>query len=149
MSVEAALKSTVGDVKKVEHEGHHDFGSDEVFVEGGEAATVLQEKLRLQAKQHGADKESARSLIVLEVAPKEAECDLETIAKGIKEIKHKGIQNWGVEHRIEPVAFGINKLVISVVVYDELIDVEQLSDLITEKFGDDIQSIDVHAMSKV
>ena len=90
-----------------------------------------------------------RSLIVLEVKPYEAELDLNIIAKQLKKIEHDGIQNWGIEHKLVPVAFGIKKLQISVVVYDDLMGVDGLSDIIEDKFGDDVQSVDVFAMSKV
>jgi hypothetical protein len=40
------------------------------------------------------------------------------------------------------------KLVISLVVWDDDIMVDDLEEILMEKFGDDIQSIDVAAMSK-
>lgn len=85
---------------------------------------------------------------------------------GIKTIQNEGIQNWGEEYRLEDVAFGasprvrvcvsvlthapgIKKLVISLVVFDDKMMVDDLIDLINAKYEDDIQSIDVAAMSKV
>lgn len=77
------------------------------------------------------------------------ETDLEAMAQEIKKIEHPGIQNWGAEHKLVPVAFGIKKLVISAVVFDDDIQTDDFEEILMEKFGDDIQSVDVAAMSKV
>eukprot|EP00514_Thraustochytrium_sp_LLF1b_P008778 CAMPEP_0184558722 /NCGR_PEP_ID=MMETSP0199_2-20130426/46056_1 /TAXON_ID=1112570 /ORGANISM="Thraustochytrium sp., Strain LLF1b" /LENGTH=495 /DNA_ID=CAMNT_0026955989 /DNA_START=89 /DNA_END=1579 /DNA_ORIENTATION=- len=90
-----------------------------------------------------------RSLIVLEIKPFSAETDLEMIAKGLKTYEHEGIQNWGAQHKLLPVAFGIKKLAISAVVYDDLMGIDGLTDIIEEKYGDHVQSVDCQAMSKV
>lgn len=121
------------------------FGDDD-----GAAAKALQEKLKKEAVERGKRKAAkARSLIVLEVKPFDAETDLETLAKNIKSMTHEGIQNWGQEHKLEPVAFGIKKLVISCVVHDNLVGMDDIIDMINDKYEDDIQSIDVQSMSKV
>lgn len=121
------------------------FGDDD---EDDGAAEAL--KAKLEAAKRLAKKEKAqRSLIVLEVKPFEVECDLEAMALGIKKIEHEGIQNWGAEHKLIPVAYGIKKLAISVVVFDEKMLVDDLCEMIEAKYGDDVQSIDVQAMSKV
>lgn len=114
------------------------------------AREALEDKM---AKEKAASKagqgKGHRSLIVLDIKPFDAETDLNAVALGIKEIVHEGIQNWGQEHKLMPLAFGINKLAISCVVYDGLMDIDTLSDLINNLYEDDIQSIDVQAMSKV
>lgn len=121
------------------------FGDDD-----GEAAKALQEKLKKDAVERGKKKlAKARSMIVFEVKPFEPETDLEKLAQNIKAIKHEGIQNWGQEHKLEPVAFGIKKLVISAVVFDALVGMDDIIEMINEKYEDDIQSIDIQAMSKV
>eukprot|EP00924_Labyrinthula_sp_SR-Ha-C_P016641 snap_masked-scaffold_6-processed-gene-10.21-mRNA-1 protein AED:0.39 eAED:0.39 QI:0/-1/0/1/-1/1/1/0/182 len=147
------LGTVVAAATKKEEEVEDDpFGDDDdLFAEPSEEeAKALQEKLKKEAVERGKKKlKNARSMIVLEVKPYEADFDLEELAKQIKTISHEGIQNWGAEHKLEPVAFGIKKLIISAVVYDELCGVDDLSDMILEKYEDDIQSIDVQAMSKV
>ena len=91
----------------------------------------------------------ARSMIVLEIKPFDAETDLQALALKVKKIEHAGIQNWGQEHKLQPVAFGIKKLIVSLIVFDDLIGVDDITDLLTDNFEDDIQSIDVAAFSKV
>ena len=70
-------------------------------------------------------------------------------AKNIKAIEHEGIQNWGQEHKLQPVAYGIKKLIISCVVFDDKIGQDDIIDIITEKWEDDVQSVDIQSMSKV
>jgi translation elongation factor EF-1beta len=124
------------------------FGDDDE--EEAEALKKLNEKMEAEKKANKAGKgKGERSLIVLEVKPFDAETDLQAVAKGIKMIEHEGIQNWGKEHKLMPIAFGVNKLAISAVVYDDLMDIDGLCELINAKYENDIQSIDCQAMSKV
>ena len=124
------------------------FGDDDE--EEAEALKKLNEKMEAEKKANKAGKgKGERSLIVLEVKPFDAETDLQAVAKGIKTIEHEGIQNWGKEHKLMPIAFGVCKLAISAVVYDDLMDIDGLCELINAKYENDIQSIDCQAMSKV
>ena len=88
-------------------------------------------------------------MIVLEVKPFDADTDLEQLALNIKQLSHEGDPNWGQEHKLQPIAFGIKKLIISLVVFDDLIGVDDITDMLTDKYEDDIQSIDIGAFSKV
>ncbi|CAK9057019.1 Elongation factor 1-beta (EF-1-beta) (p30), partial [Durusdinium trenchii] len=111
------------------------FGSDDEDDKAAQAALDAKMAAEKAARKAGEGK-GERSLIVLEVKPFDAETDLEELAKGIKSFTHDGIQNWGKEHKLLPVAFGIKKLAISCVVYDNLMGVDGLSDMIEEKYGD-------------
>lgn len=124
---------------------------DDLFADdGGEAAAALQTKLRKEAEERAARKmKNAKSMIVLEVKPFDADTDLESLALNIKKLTHEGIQNWGQEHKLEKIAFGIKKLIISVIVFDAKIGVDDITDLIMEKYEEEVQSVDVHSMSKV
>ena len=106
-------------------------------------------KMAASAQKSKKEKPKARSMIVLEVKPFDAETDLEALALNIKKLTHDGIQNWGQEHKLQPIAFGIKKLIISLVVFDDLIGVDDITDMLTDKYEDDIQSIDIGAFSKV
>jgi len=128
-----------------------DFG-DDFFDDDDdeEAEKALAEKMAKEKAARKAGKgKGERSLIVLDVKPFDAETDLEELAKGIKKFEHGGIQNWGKEHKLIPIAFGIKKLAISVVVYDDLMGIDAITDMIMDKFGDQVQSVDCSAMSKV
>ena len=137
---------------KAAEEEDDPFGDDDDLFgdDDGAAAKALQEKLKAEAVERGKRKAAkARSLIVLEVKPFDAETNLEELALNIKSMTHEGIQNWGQEHKLEPVAFGIKKLIISCVVHDNLVGMDDIIDMINDKYEDDIQSIDVQSMSKV
>lgn len=140
--------------KKEEVVDDDPFADDDDLFGGGDddgaAAEALQKKLRKEAEDRAAKKlKNARSMIVLEIKPYEADTDLELLAKNIKALEHEGIQNWGQEHKLEKIAFGICKLVVSVVVFDEKCGLDDIVDLINEKYEDDVQSVDIQAMSKV
>ena len=127
---------------------------DDLFGSDTEEDRVREEarKAKVAAARAGKpekEKPKQRSLIVFELKPMEAETDLNAIAVKIKTIQHKGIQNWGAEHKLLPVAYGINKLAISAVVWDDDIAVDDFEEMFMEMFPDDIQSVDVAAMSKV
>ena len=128
-----------------------DFGDDDLFGDDDDdaEAAALAEKMAAAAKKKKKAAPKARSMIVLEVKPFDAETDLEALAQGIKKITHEGIQNWGQEHKLQPIAFGIKKLIISLVVFDDLIGTDDITDMLEGKFEDDIQSIDIAAFSKV
>jgi len=131
-------------------EDDDDFGDDFFDDDDGEAEKALAEKMAKEKAARKAGKgKGERSLIVLDVKPFDAETDLQELAKAIKKFEHEGIQNWGKEHKLIPVAFGIKKLAISVVVYDDLMGIDGISDMIMDKFDDQVQSIDCSAMSKV
>jgi len=124
------------------------FGSD--TEEDKAAMEALNAKMQAEKVASKAGKgKGHRSLIVLEVKPYDAETDLEAMAKGIKQMEHEGIQNWGQEHKLMPIAYGVFKLAISAVVYDDLMDIDGLVELINTKYEDEIQSVDCQAMSKV
>jgi len=147
----AASPKKTTPAKKVEEEEEDDlFGSEDEEAEAAHEAALKAKVAAARAGKPQVEKPKQRSLIVLEIKPNEMETDLQAMAKKIKEnITHVGIQNWGAEHKLLPVAYGIMKLAISVVVWDDDIDTETIEDLIMEMFPEDIQSIDVAAMSKV
>mmetsp|Transcript_8345 Transcript_8345/g.9544 ORF Transcript_8345/g.9544 Transcript_8345/m.9544 type:complete len:158 (-) Transcript_8345:115-588(-) len=157
MSTEEVPATPAEEPKPEAEEAEEDvFGDDDdLFAEpdgdeAAEAAAALKEKLYLEAKKRGEEKlQKSKSMIVMEIKPYEPEFDLEALAQGIKAMTHEGIQNWGEQHKLEPVAFGIKKLIVSVIVHDMKVSVDDITDMINEKYEDDIQSIDIQSMSKV
>ena len=125
------------------------FGDDDLFGDDDGDDEELLAKMAASAQKSKKEKPKARSMIVLEVKPFDADTDLQTLALSIKKLTHEGIQNWGQEHKLQPIAFGIKKLIISLVVFDDLIGVDDITDMLMDKYEDDIQSIDIGAFSKV
>ena len=68
-----------------------------------------------------------KSLIVLDVKPWEAECDLEAVWKEIIKYEQEGLQ-WGATFKLEPVAFGIKKLVMTCTIVDSLVLLDDVTD---------------------
>ena len=142
------------------------FGSDD---EDEEAEAAKQAAIDRIAAAHNAKKEASRiakgkakrrdiNSYVFDVKPYEIETDLEAMAQDFKKIACNGIKAWGVEHKLIPVAFGIKKLRIQVIVYGDDGDGEtvgesfgedEIFDLMNAIHEDDIQSIDTHSFTKM
>ena len=86
------------------------------------------ERMKAKAAAAGKDKKKAviaKSLIIWEVKPWEAETNLDDMAKLILAIKIDGLE-WKTEYKKEPVAFGVFKLVIGAVVEDEKVSTDDV-----------------------
>ena len=95
------------------------------------------ERMKAKAAAAGKDKKKAviaKTLIVWEVKPWEAETNLDDMAKLILAIKIDGLE-WKTEYKKEPVAFGVFKLVIGAVVEDEKVSTDDVQERI-ESFED-------------
>eukprot|EP00286_Rhodomonas_abbreviata_P004375 CAMPEP_0181330296 /NCGR_PEP_ID=MMETSP1101-20121128/23816_1 /TAXON_ID=46948 /ORGANISM="Rhodomonas abbreviata, Strain Caron Lab Isolate" /LENGTH=233 /DNA_ID=CAMNT_0023439527 /DNA_START=33 /DNA_END=734 /DNA_ORIENTATION=+ len=93
------------------------------------------------------EKPAEKSLLVLDVKPWEADTDLETVWKLIKEYKQEGLA-WGENFKLEPVAYGIKKLVMTCSIVDSLVLVDDITDAI-EALEDHVQSATVASMNKI
>lgn len=113
-----------------------------------------------------------KSRIVFEIKPYDPDQDLDELAGKIKALKLEGEITeditwedkleecldtrctleagikWGEGHNKEPVAFGIFKLIIQAIVQDELVGSDDLVDMMTSRFPDDIQSVEIAAFDK-
>lgn len=108
------------------------------------------ERMKAKAAAAGKDKKKAviaKSLIVWEVKPWEAETNLDELAKLILAINLDGLE-WKTEYKKEPVAFGVYKLVIGAVVEDEKVSTDDVQEKI-EAFEDYVQSVDIAAFNKL
>jgi translation elongation factor EF-1beta len=143
------------------------FGDSDEETE--EEAQAKQDAIDRIAAAHNAKKEASRiakgkakrrdiNSYVFDVKPYEIETDLESMAQNFKKITCNGIKAWGLEHKLIPVAFGIKKLRIQVIVYGDDGDgvtignsfgEDELFDLMNELHEDDIQSIDTHSFTKM
>ena len=96
-------------------------------------------------------KTKARTLLSyqFEVKPLEAGQDMDDLANRIKTLKHDGVKDWGVEHKILDVAFGIQKILLQVIIYEDNCDEDTLIELMTNAYDDEIQSVDLIGMTKL
>ena len=152
----AAAAAPAKAAKAADDDDDLDFDDDDLFGDDDDEddAEAAKEAMRSAALKAAIARNKAKgkvdkSLIVFEVKPYEVEFDLDVLAKNIKALEHEGIQNWGQEHKLVPVAYGIKKLIISCVVFDDKIGQDDIIDIITDKWEDDVQSVDIQSMSKV
>jgi translation elongation factor EF-1beta len=89
----------------------------------------------------------AKSLVVFEVKPYEAETDLKEVATKILAIDVDGCI-WKTEYKIEPIAYGVNKLIIGCVIEDAKVSTDDLQERI-EGFEEEVQSVDIKSFSKI
>ncbi len=79
--------------------------------------------------------------------PYEAETDLDELAKKVLSIEMDGLF-WKTEYKKDPIAYGVNKLVVGCVVEDEKVCVDDLVEKI-EAFDEEVQSVDIVCFNKV
>ena len=100
----------------------------------------------LAAKRAGKKKEVAKSTIVFDVKPVELETDMAELEKRVRSIEQDGLL-WGTSKLVD-VAFGIKKLVITLVVEDEKVSVDDVQEKI-EAFDEFVQSTEIVAFNKI
>ena len=93
------------------------------------------------------DKPPEKSLVVLEVKPWEADTDLKKLWEEIIKYEQDGL-TWGQTFKLEPVAYGIMKLVLTCTIIDSKVLMEDITDSI-EKHEDFLQSVQVASMNKI
>lgn len=111
------------------------------------AEKVAAMKAEKEAKEK-ANKKRDRSQIVLEVKPTDTEVNLDELYVTIKkEISPEGL-TWGEGYNKVPVAFGIFKLLISMVVFDDQVSIDDVIEKI-EAMEDSVQSVDIQSFNKL
>jgi translation elongation factor EF-1beta len=88
-----------------------------------------------------------KSLVVLEVKPWEADTDLEMVWREILKYQQEGL-SWGETFKLEPVAYGIKKLVLTCTIVDSLVVLDDITENI-EALEDYVQSVTIAAMNKI
>lgn len=120
------------------------FGDDDE--DDVEAKKKIEEAKKANVKKEK-PKTIAKSLIIFEVKPYEAETDLDDLAKRIIAITMDGLF-WKTEYKKVPIAYGVEKIVIGCVVEDEKISTDDLQEQI-EAMDDLVQSVDIAAFNKI
>ena len=111
------------------------------------AAAKLKEAADAKAGKKKAEKGVEKSLVVLEVKPWEADTNLEELWKKIISQEQEGL-SWGQTFKLEPVAYGIMKLVMTCTIVDSLVLMDDITDKI-EGLEDFVQSVQVASMNKL
>uniref|UniRef100_A0A7S2UXP5 Translation elongation factor EF1B beta/delta subunit guanine nucleotide exchange domain-containing protein n=1 Tax=Fibrocapsa japonica TaxID=94617 RepID=A0A7S2UXP5_9STRA len=133
--------------KKEEDDDADDlFGDDDEF-DAAAAAEARKKKAEAAKAKKKKAKPVERSQLIFEVKPWEADQDLKSLFAKITALKKEGL-SWGEGYEIKPVAFGIMKLVMSCVIVDDLVGMDDVTDPI-EAMEDEVQSVDVLTMNKM
>jgi translation elongation factor EF-1beta len=115
------------------------------------AAAKLKKDKDLQDGKVKKDKEkpAEKSLIVLDVKPWEAQDDafFKTLWDNIVKFQQDGL-SWGASYKLEPVAFGVRKLVLTCTIEDAKVLMDDVTDNI-EAMEDFVQSVTVASMNKL
>jgi len=98
-------------------------------------------------KKKEKEKPVEKSLIILDVKPWEADCDLAQVFQEIVQFEKEGLV-WGQAFELVPVAYGIKKLVMQCVIVDSLVMLDDITEHI-EGLEQWVQSVNVAAMTKV
>ncbi|MCJ1470364.1 Translation elongation factor 1 beta [Pseudocyphellaria aurata] len=123
------------------------FGSDDDEEEDAEAVRIREENLAAyKKKKEGKTKPAAKSLVTLDVKPWDDETDMKELESTMRNIEIDGL-TWGAS-KLVPLAFGIKKLQVNLVVEDEKVSIDDLQAQI-EADEDHVQSTDVAAMQKL
>ncbi|KAI4183436.1 MAG: hypothetical protein L6R41_005395 [Letrouitia leprolyta] len=122
------------------------FGSDDES-EDEESKKKREENLAAyKKKKEGKTKPAAKSIVTLDVKPWDDETDMKQLEKNLRELEMDGL-TWGAS-KLVPLAFGIKKLQVNLVVEDEKVSIDDLQQQI-EGDEDHVQSTDVAAMQKL
>ncbi|CAM9828470.1 unnamed protein product [Scytosiphon promiscuus] len=138
--------------KKVEKPAADDdmddlFGDDEEAAAPPAKEESRADKMAAAKAAKDAKKKVDRSQIVFEVKPWDTETDLKGLFAKIRATEIPGLV-WGEAHKLVPVAFGVKKLVLSCVVEDDKVGVEDITDVI-EAFDEEVQSVDMTTMNRL
>jgi len=133
------------ETKKADDDDMDLFGDDdEDDAAAKEALKKAQEANKAKAAKA---KPVAKSLILFEVKPYDAETNLDELAQKIIAIEMDGLF-WKTEYKKLPIAYGVEKIVIGAVVEDEKVSTDDLQEKI-EAFEDEVQSVDILAFNKI
>lgn len=122
------------------------------FASDDEEDNEEQERIKEERLAAYADKKSkkpaliAKSSILLDVKPWDDETDMKKLEECVRSVQCDGMK-WGAS-KLVPLAYGIKKLQILVVVEDDKVGTDYLEEEITA-FEDYIQSVDVAAFNKI
>jgi len=127
-----------------------DLFGDEPEPKGEKPLSRAEQMAKMKADKEAAEKANKRrdrTQIIFEVKGWEAGQDMDGLWKKITQISIDGL-TWGEGYSKVPVAYGVFKLVISCVIFDDMVDLDDITDPI-EAMEDDVQSVELCTMNKL
>jgi len=142
----AAKKAAPAPAEEEESDDDDLFGSDSEE-EDEEAARIKEERLKAYAEKKAKKPGPiAKSNIMLDVKPWSDETDMKELERLVRSIEKDGLK-WGAS-KLQEIAYGITKLVITCVVEDDKVGTDFLEEQICG-FEDHVQSMDIAAFNKI
>jgi len=140
----APTKPAVKNTKEEDNDSDIDlFGSDEDEETDEVRKKRLEEYANKKSKKPGV---VAKSSVVLDVKPWDDETDMKQLEVNVRKIEMDGLV-WGAS-KFVPLAYGIQKLQIVIVIEDDKVSVEELTEKL-EELEDFVQSVDIAAFNKI
>lgn len=122
------------------------FGSDDEEEDAERERIKAQRLADYEARKAKKPGPIAKSTVLFDVKPWDDETDMEKLTDRVRTIQMDGLV-WGAS-KLQPMAFGINKLQIVCVIEDAKVSVDDISEKI-EGFEDFVQSVDIASFNKV
>ncbi|KAJ3064763.1 Elongation factor 1-beta [Podochytrium sp. JEL0797] len=141
-----AAKAAPAKAAAEEEEDFDLFASDDEEEDAEKAAIVAARLKEYNAKKAAKPKTIAKSMVIMDVKPWDDETDMKAMEAEIRKIQMDGLV-WGTG-KLQAIGYGIKKLVITAVVEDDKVGVDDLTDTICA-FEDYVQSVDIAAFNKL
>ena len=87
------------------------------------------------------NKENSYSIILLEIKIWDADQDLDCLVNKIQKIEKNGLY-WKKDYKLMEIAFGIKKIIMTLIIDDDKISIDELIEEI-ESWENEIQSVDI------
>lgn len=140
-----ATKTEAAGDKKEEKKDDDDL---DLFGDDPEAEAAAQKFKEDKAKKDAEAKKEkkviiAKSRVVFDVKGYETEQDFDALGKNIKSQITKDGLVWQDTFKVLPIAFGMKKLQMTMIIEDEKISADDILEEISEKWGEEVQSCDI------
>ena len=150
---EKGQKGPKGKPKKEEKKEEKDDDDFDPFAEETEDDKKAKEEAKQKKKEEKGkkkkEKKPEKSCVLLDVKGYESDQDLASLAKKImKDIKMEGLV-WNKEFKLEEVAFGIKKIVMGLCCEDEKVSVDEIIEIMQEKYPEEVQSVEIVSFNKI
>ena len=101
----------------------------------------IYEEKQKKSKNKNNENEIHYSFVLLEIKVWDSEQDLDALAKKIQNIEKEGLV-WKKEYKLKEIIFGIQKILMGLIVNDDIISIDEIIDEI-QSWEDEVQSIEM------
>ena len=101
----------------------------------------IYEEKQKKSKNKNNENEIHYSFVLLEIKVWDSEQDLDALAKKIQNIEKEGLV-WKKEYKLKEIIFGIQKILMGLIVNDDIISIDEIIDEI-QSWEDEVQSLEM------